>query len=177
MIVRTRRVTEPNVEPVSVVEAKEQSVVEHDEHDTMFTRLIIVARQEAEQRTGRALIAQDWQQRQAADGNTVCLRRWPVIEVTSVSDDQGELAVADYQVEPGDFPVVIAARRLVGTVTVEYRAGYGEAAEDVPAPIRQWMLATIAGMYEHREKAIAGSITADHEFLDGLLDHYVVTPT
>lgn len=177
MIVRSRLKTPPETEPVSVDEAKEQSVVTHDEHDAMFERLITAARQLAEQRTGRALITQTWRQSQEADGNTVCLRRWPVLEVVKVADDEGELAAEEYQAELGDHPAVIASRPLVGTVTVEYQAGYGAEADAVPGPIRQWMLATIASMYEHRETAIAGTITASHDFLDGLLDDYVVTPT
>ncbi|QFU01269.1 hypothetical protein FIU83_06415 [Halomonas sp. THAF5a] len=177
MVVRTRLVTAPSVEPVSVAEAKEQSLVEHAEHDGMFERLIAAARQEAEQRTGRALITQAWQQRQPADGNTVCLRRWPLLAVTSVSDDQGTLDPTDYRVEIGDFPAVIANRSLTGTVTVAFTAGYGEAAADVPSAIRQWILVTVASLYEHREKAVTGTITSEHRFIDGLLDHYVVTPT
>lgn len=177
MIVRSRLVSPPDVEPVSVDEAKEQSIVTHSEHDAMFERLITAARQLAEQRTGRALITQTWQQRQPADGNTVCLRRWPLLEVVTVSDDEGLLDPVEYQVELGDFPAVIANRTLQGTVTVEFKAGYGDAADDVPGAIRHWILATVASMYEHRESAIAGSITASHDFLDGLLDDYVVTPT
>lgn len=176
MIVRSRLITAPSLEPVTVAEAKEQALVEHDEHDAMFERLIAAARQEAEQRTGRSFITQTWQQRQPADGNTVCLRRWPLLEVVTVSDDQGPLDLADYRAELGDFPAVIANRALVGDVTVEFKAGYGEVASGVPAPIRHWILATVASMYEHRETAVVGTITASLQFLDGLLDPYVVTP-
>jgi uncharacterized phiE125 gp8 family phage protein len=177
MIVRSRLITPPGVEPVTVIEAKQQAVIEHAEHDTMVERLIAAARQEAEQRTGRALITQTWRQGQPAQGDTVPLRRWPLLEVLSVTDDEGTLDPADYQVEIGEFPMVIATRALVGTVVVEYKAGYGDEAADVPAPIRQWILATVAALYEHRETAIVGSITASLPFLDGLLDPYVVTPT
>lgn len=177
MSVRSRLITPPGVEPVTLAEAKVQATVEHDEHDTMLQLMITAAREEAELRTGRALIDQTWQQRQEADGNTVCLRRWPVIEVTSVSDDEGPLDPADYQAEIGDFPAVVANRRLVGIVTVEYRAGYGAAGNDVPAAIRQWILATVSSMYEHRERAVVGTTTSKHDFLEGLLDRFVVTPT
>lgn len=176
MVVRSRLITPPDVEPVTLAEAKVQATVEHGEHDSMLQLLITAAREEAELRTGRALITQAWQQRQEADGNTVCLRRWPVLEVTSVSDEEGTLDVADYEVELGDFPAVVANRQLSGTVTVEYSAGYGAAGADVPAPIRQWILVTVASMYEHREKAVTGTITASHDFLEGLLDRFVVTP-
>lgn len=173
---RSTLVEPPSVEPVSVAEAKVQAVIEHGEHDEMVSRLIMAARQEAEQITGRALITQTWRQRGDSNGGAVELRRWPVLEVTSVSDDRGELTGDQWSAQLGDFPVIEPAEKFEGTVSVTYIAGYGTEAESVPAPIRQWMLATVAALYEHRERAVAGTITASHDFLDGLLDTYVVPP-
>lgn len=175
-MMRSTLVEPPSVEPVSVAEAKVQAVIEHDEHDEMVSLLIMAARQEAEQITGRALITQTWRQTGDSNGGAVELRRWPVQEVTSVSDDRGELTEDQWSAQLGDSPIIEPADKFEGTVSVTYIAGYGTEAEAVPAPIRQWMLATVAALYEHRERAVAGTITASHDFLDGLLDTYVVPP-
>lgn len=174
-MIRSTLITPPLVEPVSVVDAKEQATVEHAEHDVMFERLIQAAREDAEQRTGRALLRQVWQQRGHAEGNVVFLRHWPVLEVVSVSDDRGLLDATAWQAELGDFAAVIATEKFQGSVSVEYAAGYGDTGEDVPAPIRQWVLATVSALYEQREAANSGTISSV-EFLDGLLDRYVVPP-
>lgn len=175
-MMRATLIEAPATEPVSVAEAKVQAVIEHDEHDLMVSRLIVAARQEAEQITGRAFITQTWRQRGNTSGGAVELRRWPVLEVISVSDDRGVLAADQWSAQLGDFPVVEPTDAFEGTVSVIYKAGYGADPESVPAPVRQWMLATVAGLYEHRERAVAGTITASHDFLDGLLDTYVVSP-
>ncbi|MGY4876502.1 head-tail connector protein [Vreelandella aquamarina] len=173
-MMRSTLLVPPAVEPVSVAEAKVQAVVEHDEHDTMLQLLITAARQEAEQITGRALITQTWQQQGDTHGGPVELRRWPAIDVQSVSDDRGELAATGWRALVGESPVVEPEDAFQGAVTVTYTAGYGDNPEQVPAPIRQWILATVATLYEHRERAVVGAATAHHPFLDGLLDTYRV---
>lgn len=175
-MMRSTLVAPPTVEPVSVAEAKVQAVIEHDEHDDMLSRFIEAARQEAEQRTGRALITQTWRQQGKPNGGAIELRRWPALEVVSVSDERGELPADEWTAMLGESPVVEPTDCFQGAVTVVYKAGYGTDPEAVPAPIRQWILATVATFYEHRERAVTGTITAKHEFLDGLLDTYVVTP-
>ncbi|QPI64458.1 head-tail connector protein [Vreelandella venusta] len=176
-MMRSTLVEPPAVEPVSVAEAKVQSIIEHDEHDEMVALLIMAAREEAEQKTGRAFITQTWRQRGHSNGGGFELRRWPVLEVLSVSDDRGELPESDWTAQVGDFPIVEPVGRFQGVVTVLYKAGYGVEGEAVPAPIRQWILVTAASLYEHRELAVTGTITSKHDFLDGLLDYYMVPPT
>lgn len=175
-MMRSTLVEPPAVEPVSVAEAKVQAVIEHDEHDDMVSRLIMAARQEAEQKTGRALITQTWRQRGNSNGGAVELRRWPALEIVNVSDSRGELPSTEWAAQLGDSPVVEPVVRFEGVVTVTYKAGYGAEPEAVPAPIRQWIVATAASLYEHRERTVTGTITAKLEFLDGLLDTYMVQP-
>ena len=175
-MMRSTLVEPPTVEPVSVAEAKVQAVIEHDVHDEMVSRLIMAARQEAEQITGRALITQNWRQRGSSNGDAVELRRWPALEVVSVSDDRGELPDSDWTAQLGESPIVEPVGRFEGVITVTYKAGYGVDPEAVPAPIRQWIVATAASLYEHRERTVTGTIATKLEFLDGLLDYYVVQP-
>jgi uncharacterized phiE125 gp8 family phage protein len=56
-------------------------------------------------------------------------------------------------------PLVPYEARTLGGVAVEYTAGYGDTAADVPAPLRQAMLLMIGHWYEHREAVITGSIS------------------
>ena len=64
----------------------------------------------------------------------------------------------------------------IGAVRVDYTAGYGSDAADVPEGIRQWILMRVSTLYENRE-AVAilsrGKVEA-LPFVDGLLDPYRV---
>lgn len=61
----------------------------------------------------------------------------------------------------------------IGSVKVDYVAGYGGAAA-VPAGIRQWMLLRIGALYENREEIVVGrGITANPlSIAESLLDPY-----
>jgi len=54
--------TQPVKEPVTLVEAKDNAIIEHANDDTLITRLIKTARGLAEKHTGRVFITQVWQQ-------------------------------------------------------------------------------------------------------------------
>jgi uncharacterized phiE125 gp8 family phage protein len=65
----------------------------------------------------------------------------------------------------------------IGSVRVDYTAGYGTAATDVPEGIRNWVLMRVITAYEHRdemEQAKRGELKA-LPFVDGLLDPYRIT--
>jgi uncharacterized phiE125 gp8 family phage protein len=64
----------------------------------------------------------------------------------------------------------------IGSVRIDYVAGYGTAAATVPEGIRQWILLRINTMYENREEvAILGRGKVEAlPFVDGLLDPYRV---
>jgi len=47
-----------------------------------------------------------------------------------------------------------------GAVQVEFEAGY-ESAEDVPAPIKRWVMTRAATFYEHRETVVVGTIATE----------------
>jgi len=59
-------------------------------------------------------------------------------------------------------------------ITVRWVAGYGDAAADVPQPIKQWMLLQIGNMYENREAMSIGQIVSPLPFADGLLAPYIL---
>ena len=56
-------------------------------------------------------------------------------------------------------------------MVVTYTAGYGAAAADVPAPLKQWMLLAIGDMYEMRN-ASGDKPAVKHDFVDHLLNPY-----
>lgn len=63
----------------------------------------------------------------------------------------------------------------IASVRVDFTAGYGALAADVPEGIRQWLLIRVAGLYEHREEVAAQRYTLQPvAFIDRLLDPYVV---
>lgn len=173
-MIRSRLVTPPDIEPVTVEEAKVQARVEHDADDALIEQLIAAARDAAEQRTGRALITQTWQQRGRPRDDVLELRRWPAIEVLSVSDEDGALSAADWRSVVGEAPEVELLNDPGGEITVEYTAGYGATAEVVPASIRQWILIAVSTMYEHREGEVTGTIVSEVGYVDNLLNDYRV---
>lgn len=163
-------VTAPSIEPVTLSEAKAHLRVDSDitAEDTLITNLIQAARETAEGRTWRAILQQtllltldDW-----PEGDVIELPRPPLIKVNSVQyyDAGGVLQTmdeADYQVdaasEPGRVMPVYGGswpslREVPNAVQVEYEAGYGDEAGDVPQKLKQAILLTIGAWYAQREE-------------------------
>jgi uncharacterized phiE125 gp8 family phage protein len=59
--------------------------------------------------------------------------------------------------------------RPTNAVVVQFTAGYGDAADDVPQRVKQAMLLLIGHWYEHREAVLTGSISKEIEFTNSLL--------
>lgn len=132
------------------------------------------AREHAESYTRRALITQTLQVtayapdpylRGYADtrAGRIPLLRPPVQSVPSVTADGVAVAADEYQLlaegalihASGYTPWAVGSR-----VAVEYVAGYGDEADDVPASIRHGIRMVAATMYEHREDVVVGTIAA-----------------
>lgn len=154
-------ITQPTIEPVSLAEAKDHLRIYHNEEDTLIDSYVKAARQYAEKvLTWRAFIKQTI--RYSLDGfpaGNLELPRPPLIEVDSVkyTKDGTETTLTadvDYTVETGFEPgYIIPANSWPSAdkVTVEYKAGYGESADDVPLEFKQGLLYLIAHFYEMRE--------------------------
>ena len=63
----------------------------------------------------------------------------------------------------------------IASVRVDFTAGYGNMATEVPEGIRQWLLIRVASLYENREEVSAQRFTVEPlAFIDRLLDPYIV---
>jgi uncharacterized phiE125 gp8 family phage protein len=183
-------ITAPTEEPLTLAEAKLQCRIDGSDEDTLLTSLITVARQQAEQRTGSAVLTQTWEL--ALDDfprGAIDLLMAPIQSITSVKyiDPEGveqtvgssNYALDSYgvqhQVVPGYGYSWPAVRNITHAVKVRFVAGYASKT-DVPASLKQWMLLAIATMFRNREAVVSGSVSElPRGYLDALLDHYRVT--
>jgi uncharacterized phiE125 gp8 family phage protein len=153
----------PEAEPVTLAQAKAELRIDHDSEDVLIAGLIRAAREEVEQTTGLAMIEQGW--RLALDrippSGRVLLRRGPLREVASVTayGSDGEAAVLDpatYQLDPLSrparlhFDVVPGDLRIFNGIEIDFTAGYGEAATDVPDLLKRAVLMLVAHWFEFR---------------------------
>lgn len=164
----------PAVEPVSLSDAKTWLRAGHGEEDGLIGDLIASARTRVESETGQALITQSWrwtldawpERRLSACGQAVSLPIPPLISVEAVRtfDADGAAAVhdpAEYRAEPGEPGRLIAVlpfalprpERAAGGIEIEFTAGFGPAAETVPAPLREAVLRLVADAYSNVERA------------------------
>jgi hypothetical protein len=139
----------PGEEPVSLAEAKAWCRIDATDEDDLVSALIAAARLQVESETRRALVTQSW--RLSLDCPRSRLLVLPVapvsaIIVASAGDTDLEVTLqGDAVLLPGD-----GYRQLV----IDYNAGYGAAA-DVPADLKQAVLAIVGYWYENRDLAMA----------------------
>jgi len=170
----------PAAEPVTLDDAKAFLRVDTTDEDALVTSLITAARLHIEGISGRALLSQGW--RTVLDcwppTGVVTLPVGPLLTLTTVTayDADGnatELATGDVLVAanasppqlflpPGFGSAVILRDRQA--VEIDYTAGYGADADDVPAPLRQALLTLVAYWFENRDSVIiagGGSVIPD----------------
>jgi len=179
----------PDTEPVTTAEAKNYCRVDTGitEDDTLIGVLVTAARQLVELYTGRSLVTQTWEL--ALDnfpaGSSVELPRGPVQSVTSIKtyddeDNESTFASGNYLVDTSLGRVSLnhdavwpTDLRSTASVLITYVAGYGDAASDVPAALRQAILMLVGHWYENREAVVTGTIAAEVPFtVAALLGHY-----
>ena len=182
----------PAAEPLTLADAKLHLRVDADitEDDGLIAALIVTARQQAEHRTGRALVTQQWRlglDRFADDSLELPLPKLQSVQSVTYLDADGvrqTLAGAEYDVVTDELVGRLLpafgktwpdCRIRPGSVQVSYTCGYG-AASDVPQSIKAWMLLAIGAWYENREALTSGNPVAElpRSFWDGLLDPFYV---
>jgi uncharacterized phiE125 gp8 family phage protein len=183
------RTVAPAVEPVSLSEVKlhiRQDDSVGSVEDAMLTRWIKGARERSEHYTQRAFVTQTWQLTLDAFPSAIELPWSPVIAVSSVKylDSAGALQTldsADYKVDnlgrqvgyivPAYTKIWPTTYPEINAVIVEWTAGYGPAAADVPECVKDWMLLTIEDRYTHRGANYpVNEELRPHPQLDRLLD-------
>lgn len=167
MNARTRLIApiDPNLQPVTLTEAKTQNRVDCPDEDSLITSYISVATQHAAEKIGRALMPARYRLTLDSFPDVIELLP-PVMSLESVAyvDKAGATqtlalgsVLLDSISEPGrlfpapgtSWPETMTNRP--NAVTIEFTAGY--AAGAIPPPVKQWILLAVGDMYERRTRS------------------------
>ena len=162
----------PAAEPISLADAKAHLRIDADDEDTLIAALIVAGRTLIERNLGLALITQGW---------SYFLDHWPergcislpllpvqAVSAVTVHDEDGGASVLDadgYAVDVLSAPARVTLTSATPSVVtrpfnafeVAFTAGYGDAASDVPQPIRQAVMLLVAHWFERREPVEFGA--------------------
>lgn len=161
------RVAEPDIEPVSLTEAKLYLRIDDSVSDSLIAAQIKAARLIAEEQTGRSLITQSWKiALEALPDHGVALPRGPVqaiiaVTVTDSAGDETILATDSYRLDAAQERLIFSDLPSGERLEITYLAGYGDAADDVPAPITQAILLHVAQLYERRDAITSPQLAQD----------------
>lgn len=156
--------TPPAQEPVSLSEARQFLRLDQSEEDGLLATLITAARLMVEAASGRCLIDQGWRLvlDRWPDGGELRLPLSPVGSISAgrVYDLLGEaqpVATGALQLDRSADPPLIRVvgqvpeiGRAHGAIEIDVVAGYGAAADAVPALLRQAVLRLAARWFEQR---------------------------
>ena len=156
----------PAVEPVSLADAKAHLRIDGSDEDALLGSLIVTSRLHVESVTGLALITQSWSYFMDTwpRGPAVKLPLRPVQSIAAVRiyDRNAVVTTLDpetYLLDGAAAPARLVRqdgvtwphpRRVANSIEIAFTAGFGNTAEDVPAPTRQAILLLVAHWYEHR---------------------------
>jgi uncharacterized phiE125 gp8 family phage protein len=158
--------TPPSIEPVTIQDLTEHARIDTDTDDDLLTFLIQNARQWCENYTRIAFIEQEWlisydQADLNGTSREIDLRQGNISDVESVTsyNTSDEAAVIDDENYRASFQRIIFAQNIIkpyqwrefDALQIQYTVGYGDAAEDVPTPIRQAIKMLATYWYEARE--------------------------
>lgn len=157
------RTVDPAAEPVTLADVKAHLRLDRDSEDDLLGGLIRAAREEIERSAGLALIEQKW--RLALDEwpreGCVAIPLHPVREILSVTayGSEGEASLIDpsaCQADLASRPARLhlegppGALRAMNGIEIDFAAGFGEAATDVPDLLRRAIVLLVAHWYEFR---------------------------
>jgi uncharacterized phiE125 gp8 family phage protein len=149
--------------------------------DSLLSALIVAAREYCEAFQNRAYIPQTWEywMDDFPCGDEIRIPYPPLQSVTGVyyydtDNTSATMTASDYFVDSKSQPgrVVLAYSKTWPTTTlrpangvyVEFVAGYGDDASDVPQMVRNAMLLLIGYWHENREAALSGNLSKEIEF-------------
>jgi len=165
--------TGPAAEPLSLEETKTFLRVENNDDDPLIAALITAARMHIETQAQAALVTQRWRMVFACwpRHGRIAVRPGPLKALTAVRvlDFHGNAQTLDTQgfvPDPGASALafipwaVPVPGRIAAGIELDVTVGFGDAATDVPEPLRQAMRLLVAHWYENRGLVAAGSQTA-----------------
>ena len=154
-------ITQPSIEPITIDEAKLHCRIDGIEDDTLVGNLITASRQYCEKWQSRSYIETTIEVKYDSFGCNMVL---PVLDVMSIDsikyyDTNNELQTLSSSIYELDNNTIIASynqsfpltRGFSNSVIVTYKAGYGDAASDVPNITKQAIYLMIGHLYENRE--------------------------
>lgn len=154
--VRWVQTAAPAVEPLTLTETKLFLRVDHSDEDDLITGIIKTVRELTEQHVRRALITQSWrlEMDDYAD-NPTRLPMGPAQSITlveQVAEDATRTTVGSsgYRLDAAHEAVCFSSVPIAHQIHITYVAGYGDAAADLPEPLRQGMLHYAAVLYDRR---------------------------
>lgn len=167
-----RLITAPATEPLDLeFEVKPHLRVDFADDDFYIAGLLTAVREYVEvTELSSALMTQTWE---------LVMDNWPGVELrlpkpplqsvtsikyTNISGTESTVSSSAYLVDVDSWPGRVVLRdgqswpsvvlREIGGVVIQFVAGYGDAIEDVPAPIRQAMQLILSDWYENRENTL-----------------------
>lgn len=155
-------VTPVTVEPITLADARAHLKPSGRESNDLIEILVKMAREMAEQETGRALAPQTWRKTLDEFPDQIRLDNPPIVSVTSVKyyDVNGvqqtlstDSYILDTETEPGwlvpayNFVWPVTQRRA-NAVQVIYTCGYATP-DNVPSAIKNWMLLQMRAAYDN----------------------------
>ena len=164
--------TPPAAEPLSLAEAKAFLRFETADDDPLIAAFISAARLHVETQTGLALVTQSW--RIVLDcwpeNGRIVVRPAPLQTLTAarVFDFDGEVRTIDAQAFVADLSTSTLSfkpwalpmpTRIAAGIEIDIAVGFGDAASDVPEPIRQAIRILVAHWHENRA-IVAGAEVA-----------------
>lgn len=148
---RLRCLVPPASEPVTLAEAKLFLRVEHDAEDASIARAITAARAACEQYIGQLLLPQQWEYGVALqNGVRVALPVGPATAIDAITIDAVAVAENRYRLSVDGY-MIYFDDSLTGVVEVTYYASLVDAAEAVPAMLKQGILHHVAAIFTGRE--------------------------
>jgi len=160
----------PAVEPVTLDEARSFLRVEHNADDEVIAALTAGSRIHVEAQTRRALITQSWRitaDSWPQDGRlTVLPAPLQALTAARVYDVDNNAQVVDVQAFVPDLGAsalafapwaLPAPGRLAAGIELDVTVGYGDAAIDVPEPLRQAIRLLTAHWYDNRGLVASGA--------------------
>ncbi len=156
----------PEAEPLSLDEIKAHLRVDGMSEDALLQSLVLTSRLHIEAALGLALITQSWKLVRDVwpDDGVVNLPLAPVrlisdVRVIGRDGSVQSLDSNDYALDSSGRPARLYRRRNAWPVPgrrhagieIDFTAGFGPSANDVPEPVRQALLLLVAHWYEHRD--------------------------